>query len=52
MIFTDHQDNLLWVSPLHAHTASPLTSTVQDPSFRQGLAEHGLTEIVWDILLH
>jgi hypothetical protein len=37
---------VIYQSPLHAHTALPLASTVQDPSFRQGLGEQGLTEIV------
>ena len=32
-------------SPLQVQTDLPSTSTVQDPSFRQGLGEQGLTEI-------
>jgi hypothetical protein len=31
-------------SPLQVHTDLASTSTVQDPSFRQGLGEQGLTE--------
>ena len=33
-------------SPLQVQTDLPSTSTVQDPSFRQGLGEQGLTEIL------
>jgi hypothetical protein len=33
-------------SPLQVQTASLYMSTVQDPSFRQGLGEQGLTEIL------
>ena len=33
-------------SPLQVQTASLYMSTVQDPSFRQGLGEQGLTEML------
>ena len=37
-------------SPLQVQTDLPSTSTVQDPSFRQGLGEQGLTEIFFNII--
>jgi hypothetical protein len=33
-------------SPLQVQTDLASTSTVQDPSFRQGLGEQGLTEML------
>ena len=37
-------------SPLQVQTDLPSTSTLQDPSFRQGLGEQGLTETYLNII--